>query len=196
MGSGNWIALGVTDCTSFYPIYCAQTDYANAVTVPPSSNPLAFLTKGYFDTATGLASADQLCSSEASAAGLQYPTSYRALLGTKTMAPAARFSTTSPYRRPDDVTMNTTTDSFFDKTKRWLAPIDVAADKTYLGAAEVAIGSLDPTVPGANTCNDWTVDTSAAKMDHIQTYRPDALQHAYAVDCQKYAKVICLYSNQ
>jgi Divergent InlB B-repeat domain len=195
-GAWNWLLLGNTDCSSTFSLYCMQTDYTNPVTVPPSSSPLAFVTKGFFDTATGLATADALCKSEATAAGLQYPDLYKALLGTKTMAPASRFNATYVWRRADDVPLNVAGDNLLDKSKRWIVPIDVAADKTYLGGYNVALGSLDPGVPGANTCNDWTTSASTAPMDQFQTFSSAALQNAYTYQCTPYAKLICLYSNQ
>ncbi|HTJ46815.1 MAG TPA: choice-of-anchor D domain-containing protein [Kofleriaceae bacterium] len=195
-GAFNWLLLGVTDCTSTFSLACMQTDYTNAVSPPPLGSPLAFLTKGFFDTATGLAAADALCKSEATAAGLQYPDLYKALLGTSTMAPASRFNSTYVWRRADDVALNVAGDNLFDKAKRWIAPIDVGADKTYLGGYNLALGSLDPNTIGANTCNDWTTNASTAKMDMIQNFSPAAFQYAYTYQCTQYAKLICLYSNQ
>ncbi len=195
-GALNWLELGVNDCSGSHPLWCLQTDYQTPVTVPPLSSPIAFVSKGYFDTATGLASADSLCVSEATAAGLPSASQFKALLGTHAMAPSSRFAASYNWMRPDDVPLNLSGDNLFDKTKPWLAPLDVNADKTYFMGADIAVGSLDPNTVGADTCNDWTVDTSAAKMDKIQSYTPSPFQSAYAADCQKYAHVICMFSNQ
>jgi hypothetical protein len=195
-GAFNWLALGGSDCSAGFRIWCLQTDYTTPLQMPPLSNPIAFVTKDYFDTATGLAAADAMCRTDATSAGLPDADSYKALLGTHAMAPASRFSSTYTFKRTDDVPLNASGDSFFDKTKTWFAPLDVTADKTYFHGADIAIGSLDPTVIGANTCNDWTVDTAAAKLDGVQTYNPNPFHYSGTHDCTKFAKVICLYSNQ
>jgi len=160
-GPGNW-SSGSTACTGSARFYCLGTDFNRTLTWTLGSGRTAFLSTAWNIAASpGLAGADALCQSEASAAGLSG--TYRALLGTSTASAASRFSATGAnwYRRDGIAVAATPTDLL---QGRILAPIAVTAAGVYInGITRTGMGGTtpSPSVTSTSTCSDWTNGTSA-----------------------------------
>ena len=142
-------------------LYCFDISHTSTLTVTPAVGRLAFVSKASFDTTKGVAGADALCQSEATAAGLTNPTHFLALLSTSTASAASRFDLSAmsmPYVRPDGIKIadaatiasGTDLDSGF-----WQH-----ADGSYISAFTFAWnGSAAPNAAGTNNCTDWTTSS-------------------------------------
>ncbi|HEV2170657.1 MAG TPA: hypothetical protein VGR40_06900 [Candidatus Binatus sp.] len=145
-------------------LYCFDTTHAEPLTYTHVTGRIAFVSKGDFDPTTGVSSADALCQSEATSAGLANPGTYLALLSTSTASAASRFNLSmgSPaYVRPDGI-------KIADAPALASGAIDSGiwqyADGTYFTGFDffTSTGSTAPDTTGtlANTCNDWTSKSS------------------------------------
>jgi hypothetical protein len=115
---------------------------------------------GLFDPSTGLAGADALCQSEATAASLAGAGSFKALLSTSTASAASRFDMSMgsmPFVRPDGIKI---ADAPTLASGSINSGIWQFADGTYFtGVNDFAwTGSSVPNTTGAltDTCSDWT----------------------------------------
>jgi hypothetical protein len=149
VGSGlEWTGLGPSLCASVsYHLYCFGIDRTTAL--PPNTGPRrnAFASSAPWSVGGGLASADALCTSEASAAGL--PGSYLALLATSTASAASRFAAGVPWARVDGTIVTTE----FEAPQ---TPIDRTANGTLIPQTYVWVGASDFVSAGVHTCSDWT----------------------------------------
>jgi hypothetical protein len=135
------------------------------VAPPAPAGRFAFVSAIKWQPGGGLASADAVCASEASMAGLAG--TYKAALATSTGGALARFSSIGArWVRPDGVAITATTAAMFDPNLKYLdAPINVTAAGAYV--VEPAISEQEMawsgprTTPGTNTCVDWTDASSA-----------------------------------
>jgi hypothetical protein len=152
----SWTRWADTSCGTAWRFYCFGIDHQRSVAPPAPSGRIVFVSNGLFDTSTGLAGADALCTSEASSAGL--PGNFRALLagnGTN----ATRFIPNDlPWYRVDGVAVTT---DFATLTAPMLRTASGSAGATF---DFVATGSLDTLTFGtaASTCNNWSTNSSAA----------------------------------
>ena len=145
-GTVGWTNAAGGDCNMPTSIYCLGVDRVSVVTITAATGRKAFMSKANFDAATGIAGADTLCRTEATAAGLANAGTFKALLATTSASAASRFDESGPpWVRVDGVQ---------------IAPIDVRADGTYndqqFGVAYT--GALAPRDVGTNgtTCNNWS----------------------------------------
>jgi hypothetical protein len=161
-GSRAWTnAPYSTSCEGPFALYCFETSFNNSV-VAAAAGRIAFVSKGTLKPGPGVSrpDADAICQSEAHAAGLPGPSSdYLALLATTGESAIARFSvdsTSGTWVRPDGVLLAAKA-SDIAATLPLLAPLDVAADGTYVGTGTPWTGSLGTNLPGdaTTTCNDW-----------------------------------------
>ena len=148
-------------------LYCFDTSHISTLTVTPVSGRHAFVSKGSFDTTSGLAGADTLCQGEATAAGLANPTHFLALLSTSTASAASRFNLAgSQYVRPDGIKI--ADPATLAAGNALDSGIWQNADGTYLStAAFVWTGSSTPSTAGttATTCTNWTTNSSGVNGD-------------------------------
>lgn len=142
-------------CLATAPTFCMQTDKNIAVDVNGPAFPIGrriFVSVATLTTA-GADSADQVCQTEADAAGLGG--TFRALLATSTQSAAARFgSLAGPWRRTDNVLV---TLGALDAGR-----FDAAILRNAMGtlhSASVNFGANDFHTPALLTenCNDWTL---------------------------------------
>ena len=157
-GTTGWTQNGGAACTSSNHLYCFGVDFAATVAPPtPTAVRRAFVSAGNFLPNAGLAAADALCNSEASAAGL--PGTYRALLATDNATAASRFSTAgNPWARVDNVVLAPTGAGFLapGTATHWAAPLNVTAAGGYT-TSRIWAGAPSLSTVGAGTdCLNWT----------------------------------------
>jgi hypothetical protein len=158
-GAGRWYQY-FTGCTPAH-LYCFEIARTATVSVPPPQNGrFAFVSKGPFDPSLGIAAADEVCGSEATAAAL--PGSFRAFLGTATAAPVSRVSLIGPpWWRTDGVQLVETAGDL--ATNKLLAPVLVTAARTYdAQSSSVWTGAVEPGKASAETCSNWTNKSATA----------------------------------
>jgi hypothetical protein len=165
LAASNWMLGGwVSQCSTTNRIYCMQTGRNVAVTVTPSVFPIGrrlFATTGYLPLGTNaVAAGDQLCQSEAGAAGLTG--TYLALLATTTQSAADHLgSLAGPWRRTDGalVTLGDLDAPIYD------VAITVGASGTS-NPAMLAFGAPDLHALGQATanCDDWTNSTGTIRL--------------------------------
>ena len=169
-GTSGWTQNGGGTCASTQHLYCLGTSWT-ATATPPAATGVrrAFVTDGAWIPSGGLAGADALCTSEATAAGL--PGTYRALLATSTATAASRFSITGgPWARVDDVVLAPTAAGFLGTAAGappvfWQAPLNVSAsrqyrfDRAWAGAPTLASNG------NGTSCGNWTTAASTAWGD-------------------------------
>jgi len=160
-GNGAFTQNGGGACTTSAHLYCLGIDYtATVAPVPQTAVRRAFVSAVGWAPGAGLAGADALCTSQASAAGL--PGTYRALLAGVSTSAASRFSTNGlPWARVDDVLLSTTAAGFLAPTgTHWLASLDVTATGAHVYNAQTWAGAT--TLAGVGTLATTGVTTSCA----------------------------------
>ena len=178
-------------------LYCFDTSHAEPLTYTPAIGRVAFVSKGLFDPSTGIATADGLCQSEASAGGLPNPTTFLALLSTSTASAASRFNMaigSPPFIRPDRIKIAD-------------APALAAGDALDSGIWQHADGTysseFDPLVwtacaaPNATcteTCGDWTMESSMVTgvLGTAVETEPEWWDEFDSVQCTSSEAVYCL----
>jgi len=155
-------------CSQHNHFLCAEVDRHVVVAPVPTSGRLAFATLATWDPTSGIAAADALCGSEASAADRRG--AFHAFLATPTRSAISRFDTSGkPWVRVDGLPLLTTArrfqvDDFLDT-----APglrIDGTLQPTQ---AVIAVGAASFHMPGTNTttCNSWTSSTNASAQGFL-----------------------------
>lgn len=154
---GGLFTSGVAACNVSHRFLCAEVDRNVEIGLIATSGRLAFMTRADWDMTTGLAAADQLCTSEARSAGKAG--TFKALLPTSTASAISRFDTSGPpWVRADGTPLLVTAKSF--ESARFL---DVAPGVRIDGTldpfpAVIAFGGTDfhSIAPLSSTCNDWS----------------------------------------
>ncbi len=160
-------------CMNAQSLYCFDTSHVTPLTVTKTPGRIAFVSKGTLDNTSGIAGADTLCATEASAASL--PGTFQALLSTSTTPAAMRsgfnfLATSEPYVRPDGIKIADA------PTIASGAPLDSGiwqnADGTYVTTFSLPwTGSSTPSSPTitAQTCDDWSTNSDPASGDIGET---------------------------
>jgi hypothetical protein len=156
-------------CNSAQSLYCFDTSHVTPLTVTKTPGRIAFVSKGTLDNTSGIAGADTLCATEASAASL--PGTFQALLSTSTTPAAMRsgfnfLAMSEPYVRPDGIKIADA------PTIASGAPLDSGiwqnADGTYVTTFSLPwTGSGTPSSPTttAQTCDEWSTNSDPASGD-------------------------------
>jgi hypothetical protein len=155
MGGGyGWNNAYGMPCVYPLRLYCMSTDYVATIPAPgyTGSPKIAFISTAAFKPpgSTGIAAADAICASEASAASL--PGTFRALLATTTASAISRFAGGGPWVRRDGVSIGTfaqlSSGSSLDGS------ISMTASGVYVGNAAAWGGAPDPMTVGTavQTC--------------------------------------------
>jgi hypothetical protein len=144
-------------------LYCFDTSHAEQLTYTKATGRIAFVSSGQFDPSTGIATADALCQSEATSAGLPNPGTFLALLSTSTASAASRFDMSMgsmPFVRPDGI-------KIADAPALAAGdPLDSGiwqhADGTYFSGFDPSVwtGCAEPIAACVETCSDWTMKSS------------------------------------
>jgi hypothetical protein len=145
----------VLPCTAMH-IYCFQTDHQTPVTATaPAGARTAFVSSTLVSATGGLSAGDAACTKDAMAAGL--PGTYKALMGTSTVAPESRLNLTgTPWARVDGVVVT---------PEAYGSTLSIRADGTPYDH-DAWVGSPDsPTnvaaIPSLDSCLDWTSSSSS-----------------------------------
>jgi hypothetical protein len=162
---GVWSDEGGTNCTAQESIYCFGTDLATPLTLAPQAGRHAFVSTGTFTPSTGIATADQLCQTEARASGLQNSANFLAYLFQVGSSADSRFNQSgASWVRPDG------TPIYHATYPGLAAPIDQHADGTYVNAyTPVRIGTFGAsTGDAASTCSGWSSSTGNGGTSSVQ----------------------------
>ena len=159
-----WTAESQASCAQTSRIYCFGIDRSVPLTVPQATGRMAFLTTAnYIPDAGGLATADNLCASEAASAGITGRT-FRALLATTTAPAVSRVSLTgATWVRTDGIAL-------FDApadlmTGVMVAPLNVTAGKTYrIIQAFTGATNAASTSGSVVNCSNWTTSTGTGNV--------------------------------
>jgi hypothetical protein len=160
--SGASVRIGFTGCSWPLSIYCFELGHDYQVEPPAAvaGGRILFVTTSQW-TFGALSTADALCNSEASSAGL--PGTYTALLASVGASPASRLaSLAGPWKRSDGRLI---TAGALDTLPFELPPDLSASGSQQLGDLYryVWMGTTGLTVAGdtVTTCANWTMPTSA-----------------------------------
>jgi len=164
-------------CSTTQSLYCFGIDNNVEVMPPQATGRIAFVSKGSWTPGGGIGTADALCQSEASNAGLSG--SYRALLAGNGTTAASRFNTGGlPWRRPDGPAIAPTAAALFSAALHDVA-LYTAADLTaFFSNNGLWLGAGDPLTAGtsSSTCNNWTSSSSSLTITSGRTGRTDTSQ--------------------
>lgn len=163
-GGTMWSSFSTSGCTGLKSLYCLGVDRVAPIAAPaPAAGRIAFVSSASFNASTGVAGADALCTSQATAAGLTG--TFKALLATTTATAASRFTTTAAnFVRPDGVVIGPVS-AVLGGNVVLSAPINVTADAaSYLGNNGSWTGATAPTSVGtaASTCANWSSNLATA----------------------------------
>jgi len=164
-GPQQWTDSGASLCNETFAIYCFDTSHVTPLTVTRTSGRIAFVSATGFDAGSGIAAADTICASEASAASLTG--TFQALLSTSTAPAASRFNLSAasePYVRPDGIEIaDATTIASGDQLD---SGIWQNADGTYVttGNNGAWTGGSTPSASTTTvrTCDDWSTNSSSS----------------------------------
>jgi hypothetical protein len=200
-GSHAWTAEFFNQpCSGPFSLYCFETSL-DAVAAPASAaGRIAFVSKATLAPGPGKsrADADAICQAEAQAAGLPPPyTNYLSLLAVNGQAPLGRFTVLShslPWMRPDGVAIVAQA-SDLGVSKPLLAPIDVAADGTYLPGGSTWTGSVGaPSIAAGSTstCNDWASNAGSGNGGRFEDTINWSDEYRNSLICAEALPVYCL----
>lgn len=160
-----WLFRQVNCGCAEWRIYCFETAQPPTAIAPPvpAQKRTVFVSSGTFAGGTNRDTADTLCSTEASNAGL--PGTFVSLLPVTNEAASARLDTgLANWVRVDNVPIATSTTNFINAL--WQAPIAQLANGTYvLGFTPAWVGGSSPAAvlsSDSQTCKSWTVATGSS----------------------------------
>jgi hypothetical protein len=186
----SWLAAGADSCSNPLRLYCFGIDRSVPVTVTPSTGRKAFVSVQTFDASLGVAAADTVCGTDAAPAGLAG--TFKAALARMGGSAAARFDLTGPpWVRLDGVQLAPTPLAFM--AGPLLAPLNETAIGTYVDGNVWTGATLVSAGQAADTCNDWTTNSStttgtSGRAEYIDTARVagqtgQPCNNAFAVYC-------------
>jgi hypothetical protein len=166
-GSRDWASTYIASyCNTANSLYCFGTNLTTPVALTTTTGRHAFASVGIFGTATGIASADSMCQSEASSAGLANSANFKAFLATNGASAASRFNLSGAnWIRPDGLPIASSIANLL--AANLLVPIAQHADGSYLHSGDGSYnwsGAADPNTAGtaAVTCNNWSSNSSSS----------------------------------
>lgn len=151
-------------CTTERRLLCLGVGRTARVVPTSIAGRNAFTTDGSFTVGGGIAAADALCASEATAAGL--PGTYKALLATNGASAISRFNTATGaawVRSSDGIALTTLARAMGTALEALeTAPNTNAKGNTRYGSTTTWTGAATLTTPGtaSTTCGNWTATTS------------------------------------
>ena len=187
----------ITQCAGTYHLYCFGTGQTTPVHPPAStaSSRLAFLSAIAWPSGGGLGNADNLCQSDATAAGL--PGTYRALLASIGTTAIARFDVSKAvWTRVDGAALAASTADF--ENGNTLTALNVTAKGTFVAPGAPVVwtgGAPNATGTAPTTCDGWTTSASGTSGGggNIVATGPEMFVEQPALACSiSTAHVYCL----
>ncbi len=184
-----WTGFASTGCSASARLYCFGLDQSNALAPLTDTGRYAFTSSGSFLPGSGIAAADSLCQSEATAAGL--PGTYKALLAVEGASASSRFSFAgAPWVRPDGVAIVEKASDL--ATDLLMAPIGVSAGGLYLGNLGVWVGASSLSDAGSeSTCASWTSNSAGLTGLGTRSSRSDVAMDTNTCDAT-WIRIWCL----
>ena len=189
-----WSAIG---CSSEERLYCFGIDRTAFVSPDgATTGRRAFTTSPFWHPGLGVASADALCQSDATTAGL--PGTYKALLATNGASAASRFSATgAPWVRADGIPLTALASGFFSASLLNVSPNITATGAEYFANQSLWSGARTMTTPGTSdtTCGNWLSSTDTTQHESQgQAGDSDTSMFFGGVggDCTVSARLVCL----
>jgi hypothetical protein len=169
-------------CESNQAIYCFGIDrQVPLVITPPSPARLAFVTAAQWTSGGGLASADALCQTEASASSLPNGT-YLAALATTSATAQSRMAAGAPWVRVDGIPfMN---DAWFPS-----APLNVTASRAYITGV-VLVGAPNSASLADANCNNYA-SAASGQSTTIATMELTSFQYGGSQPCNLSGHLYC-----
>jgi len=195
---GPWVwtnySSGAT-CGSNRPIYCVQKTKTQPLTINPAPGRLAFLSSGNFTPSSGIAAADNMCSTEAAGAGLTG--SFKALLATTSNSAASVLQpATIDYTRVDGVKIGSYSD--ISAGANLSSGIWQTATGTYAPPfSSVWTGATLPNTAGTatSTCSNWSSSAPSGVSGYAQKTDPTWWLLNVSTQCTQSTPVYCLQSS-
>jgi hypothetical protein len=161
--AADWTDTTTRDCGATGRLYCFQVDRSVPVTPLISTGRLAFVTATPWDRTGGIAGADALCASEATAA--QLTETFAAVLASTTASAASRFSPAGPtWVRRDGVAIGATAADVL--AGNLLAPPNVTLGNAYYGGPVVTgAASIAALATATSSCANWTTTTGNGSIN-------------------------------
>lgn len=177
-------------CDAQAHLMCVEIGRSVTIDIhPDTTSKQAFATTGTWVPGNGRASADALCASEASGAGLSG--TFLAALATTTETIASRFSTTTQYRRVDGVRLldgpGLTTVDFLDVPPE-LDASGARVDSDYWTGTTRFSKLATP----SDNCDDWANSSALGTGAMHYTGATDVRDAAKYDPCSKAMPVLCL----
>jgi hypothetical protein len=189
-----WYRAIEDSCQTEHHLYCLEVGHTVAVPRPtaPAGARVAFRTNAGWDPTTGLASADTLCSSQASAAGL--PGAFAAFLPTSTATAVSRFDLTGPqWVRSDGLELVARASDLAKGAV--MVPLALAADgQVPAGLFSVWTGAKGPAQVATESCDDWSSGVGNGQMGSPTTAGKDWFVNG-EMDCSSW-KTVGVYCFQ
>jgi len=169
-GTNGWTSTGQSPCNLERPLFCFESGVGDPLPARAGWGRLAFVTTGNgngnlggwdgADGQTALAAGDAVCQSEAGAADLPYPESFKAWLSDGATDARDRFDHDGPWMRLDRVLIASGLSDLTD-SKLVSAPNQTAAG-AYLGSAFAWTGTLPDGTAALEICGGWIVGDGTA----------------------------------
>ena len=188
-GAPSWTIAASFPCNSSQRLYCLGRGRISILSVVAQTGRLAFATTANYVVGGGIAAADALCQSEATAAGKAG--TFRALLATSTASAVSRFNTNGPtWVRADGVPLANAAPDIAAPTL--VAPLNVSASGAYLAAvAWTGAAGFSSVGTATSTCNNWTsTASSSASAAYMDRSGPGSL--FTVLPCSSPGRLFCL----
>jgi hypothetical protein len=167
-----WTGGGAGACNSSYALLCMQISSGPALPSHASVGKKVFVTSAANGNLGGLAGADALCQTRASAAGLANASDFKAWLSDSFTDAKDHITTDGPWVRIDGVKVADNKADLVDSSL--ITAISLTEAGTYLGGYLVWTGTGVNGVKSANNCNNWSSGTNSFQGDGGNESRADA----------------------
>ena len=190
-GAPSWTIAATFPCNASQHLYCLGRGRISTLSVVAQTGRLAFATTANYAVGGGIASADALCQSEATAAGKAG--TFKALLATSTASAASRFNTNGPtWVRADGVPLVNAAPDIAAPTL--VAPLNVSASGAYLAihaAAWTGAAGFSTVGTATSTCNEWT-STASGSASAAYIDRSGSGSLFTVTPCSSLGRLFCL----
>lgn len=176
-GTGWWSYFNTTNCSDPNHLLCFEPGTGGALAPFAEPGALAFVTSvdnvgnlhdwPQAGGASGLAAGDAICANLATAAGLPFPSLFRAWLSTAAVAAKDRLTIDGPWKRRDGVEIAATktqlTSALTPADYALTAPLDVSETGSYRASpTEAWTGTRFDGTSAVSHCASWTDGTAGS----------------------------------